>query len=234
MAQAKVREPLFSQGRDLRITRGFARQRGFTLVELLVAISLIAVLGALLFPVFAGARAAARTSACAATLKQLSSALRLYTDEYDGWLPVGDTWERGLSERLRAGAPLRCPDLPGYAPAGSAAPVTPGALFPGYAYNGALGGTRSLPEGVIYSPEHEVRLNFPATTVTLCDSAFDYTVASNPVVVEPGRWTGENAGRRHRGGANYAFADGHVRWFRPEHVISCCLGQDGTRPSFQP
>ena len=63
------------------------RKSGFTLIELLVVIAIIAILAAILFPVFARAREAARKSSCQSNLKQCAHALKMYTDDYDGTLP---------------------------------------------------------------------------------------------------------------------------------------------------
>ena len=71
------------------------RRNGFTLIELLVVIAIIAILAAILFPVFARAKSSARLSGCQNNLKQLGVAMALYVDEY-GRYP----W---------AGANLSCP-----------------------------------------------------------------------------------------------------------------------------
>ncbi len=63
------------------------RRRGFTLIELLVVIAIIAILAAILFPVFARAREAARKATCQSNLKQCAQALKMYTDDYDGTMP---------------------------------------------------------------------------------------------------------------------------------------------------
>lgn len=60
---------------------------GFTLIELLVVIAIIAVLAAILFPVFAQAREKARTIACTSNCRQLATALMLYAQDYDETLP---------------------------------------------------------------------------------------------------------------------------------------------------
>lgn len=65
------------------------RRRGFTLVELLVVIAIIAVLAAILFPVFARAREKARATACLSNLKQLGLAMAMYCSDYDGKFPWG-------------------------------------------------------------------------------------------------------------------------------------------------
>lgn len=62
------------------------RKRGFTLIELLVVIAIIAILAAILFPVFAQAREAARKASCQSNLKQIGTALLMYSQDYDEML----------------------------------------------------------------------------------------------------------------------------------------------------
>src|SRR5206468_12300456 len=62
-------------------------RNGFTLIELLVVIAIIAILAAILFPVFAGARDKARQAACFANLRQIGQALHMYVQDYDERLP---------------------------------------------------------------------------------------------------------------------------------------------------
>jgi prepilin-type N-terminal cleavage/methylation domain-containing protein/prepilin-type processing-associated H-X9-DG protein len=64
-----------------------ARPRAFTLIELLVVIAIIAILAAILFPVFARAREKARQTACLNNLKQIGAAFFLYTEDYDARMP---------------------------------------------------------------------------------------------------------------------------------------------------
>jgi prepilin-type N-terminal cleavage/methylation domain-containing protein/prepilin-type processing-associated H-X9-DG protein len=61
--------------------------RGFTLIELLVVIAIIAILAAILFPVFATARESARRTMCVSNLKQLGLATQLYVQDYDETFP---------------------------------------------------------------------------------------------------------------------------------------------------
>lgn len=65
-------------------------RRGFTLIELLVVIAIIAILAAILFPVFAQAREAARKATCQSNLKQIGSAYMMYTQDYDETFPIND------------------------------------------------------------------------------------------------------------------------------------------------
>ena len=76
-----------------------ASRSGFTLVELLVVIAIIAVLAAILFPVFGRAREKARQSSCTSNLKQIGLGLKQYAQDYDGSYPDRDVLGRsGLRE----------------------------------------------------------------------------------------------------------------------------------------
>jgi prepilin-type N-terminal cleavage/methylation domain-containing protein/prepilin-type processing-associated H-X9-DG protein len=68
-------------------------RRGFTLIELLVVIAIIAILAAILFPVFAQARAAARKTQCLSNLKQLGTGMMMYVQDYDERFP---SWNWGF------------------------------------------------------------------------------------------------------------------------------------------
>jgi len=62
------------------------RRKGFTLIELLVVIAIIAVLAAILFPVFAKAREKAKQTKCINNLRQCSTAFAMYAQDWDGWV----------------------------------------------------------------------------------------------------------------------------------------------------
>jgi prepilin-type N-terminal cleavage/methylation domain-containing protein/prepilin-type processing-associated H-X9-DG protein len=64
------------------------RRIGFTLIELLVVIAIIAILAAILFPVFAQAREAGRKTTCHSNLKQLGNAFEMYRQDWDGFYPT--------------------------------------------------------------------------------------------------------------------------------------------------
>ncbi len=76
---------------------------GFTLIELLVVIAIIAILAAILFPVFAKAREKARQTACLSNMKQLTLATLMYTSDYDERLPIA-CWG-GTDQSIDIGPP---------------------------------------------------------------------------------------------------------------------------------
>jgi prepilin-type N-terminal cleavage/methylation domain-containing protein/prepilin-type processing-associated H-X9-DG protein len=83
---------------------------GFTLIELLVVIAIIAILAAILFPVFAQARAKARQTACLSNMKQIGTGLMMYVQDYDETLPgnhSSDGYAAGVNQDLGWNGPVR-------------------------------------------------------------------------------------------------------------------------------
>src|SRR5258708_8935867 len=74
------------------------RLRGFTLIELLVVIAVIAILAAMIFPVFAKARESGRRAACLSNLHQLNLAFAQYTQDYDELLPGATDGTGGVNQ----------------------------------------------------------------------------------------------------------------------------------------
>lgn len=102
------------------------RTKGFTLIELLVVIAIIAILAAILFPVFAQAREKARQASCMSNFKQIALTMRMYAQDYDeknvlGWQAnftnkYGQTggrawWQYGLMPYVKNYQVFACPDV---------------------------------------------------------------------------------------------------------------------------
>jgi prepilin-type N-terminal cleavage/methylation domain-containing protein/prepilin-type processing-associated H-X9-DG protein len=217
------------------------RRRAFTLVELLVVLTVMATLAALLFPVLAAAREKARQAACATNLRQLALANGLYAGDYDGYFaPAAQEFltrderrwfgVRGSNGQFEPrdgplvpylkddGALRRCPSLQ------TNAGFDQGTG--GYVYNYVAVGGRVWRLG--YVPEafdqsmNEAELPKPAETAMFADGAIDigsglaeYGFMEPPPAVAariPGALTLDPVIHfRHHGQANVAFVDGHVR-----------------------
>src|SRR5437899_9305124 len=87
------------------------RRRAFTLIELLVVIAIIAILAAILFPVFARAREKARQTTCISNLKQIGFALMAYAQDYDEHWPSADWWgyKPATAPYVKSNLVYRCP-----------------------------------------------------------------------------------------------------------------------------
>ena len=182
------------------------RRKGFTLIELLVVIAIIAILAAILFPVFAKARAKARQTACLSNLKQISLAVQMYTGDYDGMMMYGHDdiagmWYTGfIQPYVNNAAIVRCPANPAYA-------VGYGWNYPHMPYRTYYGGG--------WAVESTRR---PAEVMMMCDSN-SYNWCYCPIHYPA--WS-DGYGRvsdRHNGGANVAFLDGHAKWMLQSAII---------------
>ena len=179
-------------------------KRGFTLIELLVVIAIIAILAAILFPVFARAREKARQSSCLSNTKQLGLAWMQYVQDYDEVVPytyMGAsgglvTWWRYLEPYVKNMQVYSCP---------SAAGDGYGSI--GYGYNARIPYV-SL-----------AKFEYPSQTGVWidCKSAgapCSYTGSNSWEFFCDSTHCSRFAAPRHNGGANISFADGHSKWVK--------------------
>jgi prepilin-type N-terminal cleavage/methylation domain-containing protein/prepilin-type processing-associated H-X9-DG protein len=169
--------------------RLFINRNGFTLIELLVVIAIIAILAAILFPVFGRARENARRSTCQSNLKQIGLGLLQYAQDYDERMPgfrlagggagVRSTWFYMIYPYTKSMQVLVCPSdtLPKSFDDFYFIPTGFGRARISYGYNYGLGtsGTPLTEIGVALAG-----IQFPATTVMATDLGA-FPTANNPV-----------------------------------------------------
>ncbi|MCD6358334.1 MAG: prepilin-type N-terminal cleavage/methylation domain-containing protein [Thermoproteales archaeon] len=204
-----------------------AAARGFTLIELLVVIAIIAILAAILFPVFAKARSKAQQAACMANVKQVALAALMYAQDYDETTAplcnYGHTpglvwgsrryWNELIQPYMKSWNMLACP-----ADRSVAYRTSYGANCMGAQLIWGGGGSSDL-----YSPSdawgHRLSVvKRPATCVMLCDCG---GLISSPFVPQGVPWTGTPGGYafwiamaghfRHDDMVNVGWMDGHVK-----------------------
>jgi len=210
-------------------------KKGFTLIELLVVIAIIAILAAILFPVYAQLKEKARQANCQSNLKQLVLAAMTYTDDYDGHFPFycDNTWtqywaglkvtggldvEKGLlMPYVKTGQLQACPSF-------RAKSVGYGT---GYGYNWLYIGSNVGNDGdwahIADTAASLSELNQPSKTVIFADSEVDWGMGGGAqesiAITAPSQQNGcDDIGYRHNDKAVAAFCDGHVASY-PKNVL---------------
>ncbi len=196
------------------------RCKGFTLIELLVVIAIIAILAAILFPVFAKARDKALEASCQSNLKNLSMAIMMYASDYDDTWPVrlhNGTHPMTPDDTLHSWAVMVYPYVKNAkvfcCPAGGAKsfPDSPGTLWDGsppsrFAMGYAINGILFWAVGP--SDKHWTKsdISRPADTLLAADSNGYFMGVGNV----PSYWLPVVRHTSHTA-ASCAFCDGHVK-----------------------
>lgn len=215
---------------------GMRRSKGFTLIELLVVIAIIAILAAILFPVFARARENARRTSCMSNLKQLGLGFMQYTQDFDEQYPgmimatynnaltygIPFGWADAMQPYIKSRQIFQCPS--------ESTPIHQLPTERGYTdywFNSRLG-QKSLaavqsPSLTILSGDGNgydaanayvgsaIYAYIGCTTTTATGTLPPYAAACSQLTIT-GLGGEKNAHGRHLDGANFLFADGHVKW----------------------
>lgn len=219
-------------------------KRAFTLIELLVVIAIIAILAAILFPVFAQAKEAAKKSSCISNLKQLGTGFALYEGDNDDALPnaffgpPGAKSDGGWIYYGRFPANL--------AGTGDSFVPSRGSLYPyvkntdvfmcpsdpqgrqsknSYAVNACVMTTRQLGRAV---GRNGTSFESTASWILLAEEVFDDTASDTSASFLSSSSTPDGfmlfpiklLSTRHSGGSSAAFLDSHAKWAKPEQMIA--------------
>jgi len=182
-------------------------RKGFTLIELLVVIAIIAILAAILFPVFANAREKARQASCLSNLKQMGNAMMMYVQDYDDVFPMEYNGPDGITFFHRGSLvsttygcyqPLiypyvnnkkvfMCPSSTrGYSAEAFSYDYGMNCYVSGYMWGGAPCTLSMIPK--------------PAGVLVVADTAYKCIDRVDRII------------GRHNGGAVLMFSDGHAKW----------------------
>jgi prepilin-type N-terminal cleavage/methylation domain-containing protein/prepilin-type processing-associated H-X9-DG protein len=190
-------------------------RRGFTLIELLVVVAIIAILAAILMPVFAEAREKARQANCLSNLRQFGAAILSYAQDYDETLPMGTTLNASGARTL---ADLSQPYVKNsqiiYCPSDRQGSVEIAAILgcfgipmaPGAVTRMSYTGNYLLMPSMIDNPLPVVGLGAVAYP-SECPLVFDGVW--NTAMLLPGP---SAPGYRHSCGVNVGYTDGHCKW----------------------
>lgn len=184
--------------------------RGFTLIEILVVIAIIAILAAMIFPVFSRARAKAHRAKCVSNSRQLALAIQMYTEDFDEWFPWAANGPGGDGVY---GGWVWYDTFP--VPESGSFDVTRGSLYPytrnpeiyicpddrsgggcSYEMNSYL---RSAPLAVVGDAASVLLLIEEEYRGTANDGYFDVPCPDHVTL-------------RHNEGSNFSFVDGHAKW----------------------
>ena len=159
---------------------------------------------------------------CVDNLRRIGVAMQMYRNDNDDAWPLSPSYIEAYGKGTLQGCPS--------APSGDTQQA-----FRGYGYNAVL-------TFGVDGPRLQHEISFPALTVALCDEAIDVntTQSADPFDGEDIQPVGVEKGwKRHGGGGNYLFCDGHVQWYLPGEVKSrrAAVGEarasstDGFRPA---
>jgi prepilin-type processing-associated H-X9-DG protein len=157
----------------------------------------IAILAAILFPVFAQAREKARQTACLSNVKMMSTGIMMYAQDYDERFPIAEQWTTGIEPYTKNERIFNCPTLNPASQYGSESSGSSGSVVYSYGFNKEL------------SRLEMYKILDPRSAVMLFESDKKTKDATDPLesIANP---------PRHSQGNNFGYADGHAKWWRAD------------------
>ncbi|MFH1631676.1 MAG: DUF1559 domain-containing protein [bacterium] len=197
-----------------------SKKSGFTLIELLVVIAIIAILAAILFPVFAKAREKARQTSCLSNLKQIGLGAMMYAQDYDETMPITQgyipaatlianqvEWIFTIQPYIKNKQIYVCPSR------------TTNAIYGGGTSDTTWGGC-SYSYNLWLNRAASGRILSPATTLLFTELRNNYCYVRN----DDTGWAPEF---NHNDGLNVAFCDGHSKWQKNNKAGAGCHWANG-------
>ncbi|MCX7969137.1 MAG: DUF1559 domain-containing protein [Armatimonadetes bacterium] len=214
---------------------------GFTLIELLVVIAIIAILAAILFPVFSQAREKARQASCLNNAKNMGMAAQMYTDDADEtyppvrfgagrpcWAPAPHytSWRILSQPYLRNWKIFDCPSFPDMACSEewreTGRDQSPYPKYMDYQINGTQFCYSRNQDGTPRITRWEIArftapgLAGPAALIFVQEGGLQCAPDTGTWC----NWVFRRETARHNAGKNYVFADGHAKWMKPQQTTS--------------
>ncbi len=181
------------------------RSSGFTLIELLVVIAIIAILAAILFPVFAQAREQARKTSCLSNVKQIGTGTTMYVQDFDEMFPIAwggaGTWVEQVQPYIKNGQPKGGDSWNRSSGIFHCSSDTKGPAQVSYTTNALIAGAGTDTPGNFYdAPERLAGLEKPASVI----------------------WAGETI--KPWWGATDGYSDTGTDWVRPANDLNLGIG----------
>ena len=218
----------------MKLPKTAPSRNGFTLIELLVVIAIIAILAAILFPVFAQARESARITSCTSNVKQITLAFRQYSQDYDENLPprrlvdintgkVLGNWKHITQPYTKNFDVFKCPSNPAAKKFDESDPVSntyAAGVTPTYRSYFYYQDAYAMSDPNNFSNYKEVLFQYPASTILIGEDKApeaDYGPWKRiyPGLLASDGIPGSNWGAYHRGSdrkGTVGFLDGHVKF----------------------
>ena len=215
------------------------RRHAFTLIELLVVIAIIAILAAILFPVFARARENARRSSCMSNMKQIGIGLMQYTQDYDELYPGrfmgsasgNQNWKILVQPYVKSIQVFACPSN-----TSNTLPTLDGGVAPiSYSANTDDGTSKGIfmkTDGGQTTPISLAAVDSTATTIAVVEGGWansDFVVTSNYFTATAPPTNGAKTALfvGHLATTNVLFCDGHVKSLKPLATLDTASGGSG-------